>query len=158
MKLRAEDSEDLAVIAACLQDAIIPIGEMCYLPRERRFVLVANRFKWENADAPRVYGDGPHADVEDAPFERTNCGLAIDGVDGVRRRNLDPRRRGEVLSLLTILAQGDGLMLVFSGDACIHLRAQQWSCRLQDIGDPWPCRVRPRHAANDGKGVVAASE
>ena len=28
MKLRAEDRDDLHVISGCLQDAIVPIGEM----------------------------------------------------------------------------------------------------------------------------------
>src|SRR5207244_12488326 len=44
LKLRAEDEEDLAVVSAILQDALVPIGEMAYLPEEQRFVLVANRF------------------------------------------------------------------------------------------------------------------
>ncbi|MBV5335567.1 DUF2948 family protein, partial [bacterium] len=50
IKLRAEDEEDLAVISACLQDAILPVAEMCFERAARRFVLVANRFKWECAD------------------------------------------------------------------------------------------------------------
>jgi len=47
LKLRAEDDEDLAVVSAFLQDALLPVAEMVYLPAEQRFVLVANRFMWE---------------------------------------------------------------------------------------------------------------
>ena len=45
LKLRAADGEDLAVISAILQDSLVTIGEMTYLPDENRFVLVANRFQ-----------------------------------------------------------------------------------------------------------------
>jgi len=45
LKIIARDAEDLAVVAACLQDALIPLNEMRYLPQERRFILVANRFR-----------------------------------------------------------------------------------------------------------------
>jgi len=47
LRLLARDEEDLAVISAILQDALIPVSEMAYLPDERRFALVANRFRWE---------------------------------------------------------------------------------------------------------------
>ena len=43
LKIIARDAEDLAVVAACLQDALIPLNEMRYLPQERRFIMVANR-------------------------------------------------------------------------------------------------------------------
>ena len=73
LKLRAEDAEDLAVISAILQDALVPVGEMAYLPEEQRFVLVANRFRWE-----------PRRRARRTPqtFERTLSGLRIDGVTG----------------------------------------------------------------------------
>jgi hypothetical protein len=48
LKLRAEDAEDLDVVSACLQDAIVPLSDMEFLAGEKRFVLVANRFRWEN--------------------------------------------------------------------------------------------------------------
>jgi hypothetical protein len=34
------------VVPACLQDALIPLNEMRSLPQERRFIMVANRFRW----------------------------------------------------------------------------------------------------------------
>ena len=49
LKIIARDAEDLAVVSACLQDALIPLNEMRYLPQERRFIMVANRFRWERA-------------------------------------------------------------------------------------------------------------
>ena len=38
LRLRAVDADDLSVIAACLQDALVPLSEMAYLPDQRRFM------------------------------------------------------------------------------------------------------------------------
>ena len=75
LKLRAEDADDIAVLSAVLQDALVTVGEMAWLADERRFVLVANRFRWE-----------PEGAGERRDFERTLSGLRIDGVTSVQRR------------------------------------------------------------------------
>ena len=46
LRLMACDPEDLAVHAAHVQDAILRVGDMIYLPREKRFVLSLKRFDW----------------------------------------------------------------------------------------------------------------
>src|SRR3546814_2045479 len=46
LKLRAHDPADMDVVAALLQDALVPLGDMTYLAKEKRFVMVANRFRW----------------------------------------------------------------------------------------------------------------
>jgi hypothetical protein len=60
LKLRAEDDEDLGVISACLQDALIPLSDMEFLAAEMRFAFVANRFRWENC-LPRLRSTSPSA-------------------------------------------------------------------------------------------------
>ena len=47
LRLKAVDTEDLSVVAACLQDALIPLREMVYLPDERRFLAAFTRFRRE---------------------------------------------------------------------------------------------------------------
>ncbi len=53
------------VIAACVQDALVPLRDVRWMKREKRFVMVLNRFLWERAgkDAleseSRSEGDGP---------------------------------------------------------------------------------------------------
>jgi len=144
LKLRAVDAEDLAVIAACLQDAIVPVAEIGYLPQERRFVMVVNRFKWESADRPRPPDPGPSHDDE-APYERTICALRFEGVTGVRCRNLDLSQRQRLLSLLTLSVSADGLELVFAGHVELRLTASPWLCCIEDLGEPWPTSRRPHH-------------
>ncbi|MBI1209472.1 MAG: DUF2948 family protein [Azospirillum sp.] len=144
IRLRAEDDDDLAVISACLQDALVPISEMCFLPEERRFVMVVNRFKWENAGATPMEPNGAGQDGE-APFERTNCGVRIDGVERVQRRALDLRDRRQILNILALTTTGDGLELVFSGGGALLFQAATWQCCLKDIGEAWPTARRPCH-------------
>jgi hypothetical protein len=143
LKLLATDSEDVAVLAACLQDALVPIAEMEYIAAERRFALVANRFRWENCDES-------HADC--GAFERVNCGIAFESVTGVRHRNIDRADRGQILNLLTIEVEGGAVNLLFAGGGVISLDVERVRCLVRDIGEPWPTKWRPQHAVVEGDG------
>jgi hypothetical protein len=155
LKLKATDSEDFRVIAACLQDALIPVGDMKFENGVKEFVLVANRFRWENCDETWESNQAtrPAAEAADPAllpcnsYERVNCGIHFHGVDAVRRRGLDQRDRGRVLELLTIEAHPGAIVMVFAGDAAVRLEGPHISCVMQDIGEPWPTQWRPRHPA-----------
>lgn len=142
IRLRAQDQDDLKVVSACLQDAIVPIGDMCFLPEERRFVLVVNRFKWETAGQPRP---GPTADDDLIPFERTHCGVRVEGVTGVKVKDIDLKDRRQILELLAIEAVEGGVVLDFAGGGCIRLDATGWTCFVEDLGEPWPTTCKPCH-------------
>src|SRR5215467_9199137 len=49
LKLIAFDADDLAVLSAQVQDAVLRVGDIAYLPREQRFAAIANRFDWVDA-------------------------------------------------------------------------------------------------------------
>ena len=138
LKLRAEDTEDLAVISAILQDALVAVSEMAWLPDEQRFVLVANRFRWE-----------PTAGETRRNSERRMCGLRIDGVKSVQRRGFSPRQGDRLLVLLAIRAAEEGLFLDFAGGSSIRLEVERILCHLDDMGESWPTRWRPRHPVGD---------
>jgi hypothetical protein len=138
LRLKAGDAEDLAVIAACLQDARIPLREMAYLADEKRFVAAFTRFRRERQKDPR--------DCEGL----TECATAIvfEGIEQVKHKGcsaLEPERE---LSLLTIATE-PGLErlihidLVFEGDVQIQLRTDAIACRLDDFGEPVRCKVTP---------------
>jgi hypothetical protein len=141
LKLRAQDEEDLAVLSAILQDALVTVGDMVFLPEERRFVLVANRFRWE-----------PAAGGERHNFERILSGLCIDGVQAVQRRGFRPAAADRILELLAIRAAPGRLYFDFAGDAGIRLEVEGIRCRLEDLGEPWPTRWRPRHPVDEARG------
>ncbi len=160
LKLRAHDAEDLAALAACLQDALVPLADVVYLKPEKRFVMVANRFMWErNAqDGPQpefLAEPEPAAESADARFEeaearplyyRVNCAVYFDWVRQVRFRGLDPQEKDQILNLLTVKADARAIELVFAGGGTIRLEVRDIRCHLEDLGEPWPTRWRPDHA------------
>jgi len=138
LKLRAEDAEDLAVVSAFLQDALVPVAEMAFLPDEQRFVLVVNRFMWER----------PPLDKK-GHCERTLTGIAFDGVKAVRVRGFESTERDRILQVLAVRAVPGSVIFEFSGDDAMRLETDLILCHLEDIGEPWPTPWRPRHALDD---------
>ncbi len=160
MSLMAKDEADLAIVAAALQDAILPPREMEYSPTERRFALLVNRFRWECA--PARSGSLPEDSARDASFadtvpdtaaERVMSLLVIERVRAVRRRNLESRPASGFFSLLTIALDrsaaapktGCALDLVFAGGARIRVEVEAIAVYLRDVGASWPTASRPRH-------------
>ena len=139
-RVRAEDSEDLAVVSAYLQDAVLPVAEIAYDPAAERFVLVAARFRWEKAQRDRLAAEGGE------PDERVHCGLRFEQVAKVRARGVDPKaERGRMLNLLQIAA-GDGHVdLICADDVTIRLDVRRLACHVEDLGEPWPTVFRPTH-------------
>jgi hypothetical protein len=137
LKLRARDADDLQVLSACLQDAILPIGDMTYERAARRFVMVANRFCWERVD-----------DREDA-FDRVNCGVTFEGVNAVKLRRVDRHDRSLMLSLLAItadrLSAGVAITLLCADNRDIRLESDAIAVQLEDFDGPWPTLNRPSH-------------
>jgi hypothetical protein len=143
LRLRAEDAEDLAVISACLQDALVAVRDLAYDQGARNFVLVANRFRWESGAAEGA------SEGEGTPFERTLCGIVFDEVDAVAYRGFHRSEEDRILALLAIrpnFGPGRGLIdLEFAAGATIRLNASAIRCRARDFGEPWPTQWQPGH-------------
>ncbi|MEQ8965700.1 MAG: DUF2948 family protein [Azospirillaceae bacterium] len=157
LRLRAADVEDLAIVSAALQDAIVAVGDIGWLPDDRRFAMVVNRFMWDAAPAEGATATGGDADTDegDVPvYHRTHCGVRFERVRRVVARGVDLAERGRLLELLAIEsvvdADGARMLLVFAGGAEIRLDAEAIDCRLEDLGTPWPTTRRPRHEIEDG--------
>lgn len=160
LRLRAEDVEDLRVVSAVLQDALVSVGEMEFVAGEHRFAMVVNRFRWENcsetADMPVLAEPEARGDQqEDAAFaecesyERVNCGICFEGVAQVRCKGVDRRERGRILELLAVQAEPGAVILVFAGGAALRLEGTAITCQVEDLGEPWPTRWRPHHPLSD---------
>jgi hypothetical protein len=151
VRLRAKDVEDLAVVAACLQDALVPLAEMRFLKPEKRFVMLVNRFRWEQADAHKAEGKGDASYSDAAGNQRINSGICIDGVTAVRSRGVDREKHAKFLSLMTLSLDGPNMLnLVFAGGGVIQLEIESPNVFLQDFGEAWPTQWRPDH---DGKAA-----
>lgn len=139
LRLAAEDTADLEVISAALQDAITHVRELAFLPSTRRFAMVVNRFRWEGE------GNGRNHD-----HERVRTGLHFENVLSARARNVSQDRQDGVLSLLTIrfeeLNPPSGLVtLVFAGGAELRLEVEALDVHLSDLGLVWETPNKPEH-------------
>lgn len=138
LKLYALDQEDLDVLSAHLQDAVLRIRDMAYLPDQRRFALVVNRFDW--------------ADQAEKAEEkhRRRAALHFERVNAVRRRKLRQDSPDGVLNLLAIRfseseAPAGTIDLVFSADAAIRLEVECLEASLSDLGPAWSTEAVPAH-------------
>lgn len=138
LKLRAEDEDDLAIISAVLQDALVPVAEMVFLPDEQRFILVVNRFMWERKPVDRK-----------GHCERTLTGIAFDGVTAVQVRGFERSDGDRILEILAVRAAPGAIIFEFSGADAMRLEVGRIMCHLEDIGEPWPTPWRPRHALDE---------
>jgi hypothetical protein len=149
LRLRAEDADDLAVLSACLQDALVAVRDIAYDPGARVFMLVTNRFRWEDCRPDAR----PGGLFEGAPFERTLCGVSFENVTTAAYRGFRRGEKDRILCLLAIrLAEGTAnappglrIDLDFAGYARIRLAAAGLRVRARDFGDPWPTPWQPGH-------------
>lgn len=143
LKLLAADEQDLQVVAAILQDAILPASEMVFKPEEKRFIALLCRFRWD-ACACEVE-DRPSRHEDESCYERIHCALEVQEVMGVQTLGLDLKNPSLMLDLLTILPEEEGLTLIFAGDGRLRLLAKDWRLKMQDFGESWPTKLKPSH-------------
>jgi hypothetical protein len=141
LKLIALDEEDLAVVSSHLQDAVLRVGDMAYLPSKKRFAAVLNRFDWEKVARDADAG---------GQFERRRAALRFDRVLKAKLKHLKPRSQDRVLSLLAVSFEpaeppGGYVRLTFSGDASILLEVECIEAELKDLGPAWRARSKPKH-------------
>jgi hypothetical protein len=139
LKLIANSEEDLRVISAHLQDAIVAIPDIANLKRNRIFLLQLNRFMWE--------------DVEKGVFrknKRIRTILKFDNVISVSSKNITQLSKTRFLDFLAVETsflddKSYDIKLIFSGDAIIKINAEVIEVILDDQGEPWDSKTKPKH-------------
>jgi hypothetical protein len=148
LKLIAFDALDLGVISAHLQDAVLRVGDMAYLPKEKRFAAIASRFDWANA-----LGQGDGRNGADKGFERRRSGIRFERVTNARTQGVNFRDKTTALALLAVTfeptagndsPEGD-VTLTFSGGAAIRLSVECIEVELKDLGAAWAATRSPEH-------------
>jgi hypothetical protein len=136
LKLSALDADDLGVISAAVQDALVAVRDCAYFKDEKRFVLLLNRFQWE-AD-PSI----------DSAHSRTHSALVFNEVTAVRHHNIPLGEPDRMLELLAVTLEDDGsVALRFATGRAIRLEIGRLACHLGDVGEPWPTPWKPAHPA-----------
>lgn len=139
LKLLALDSEDLDVLSAHVQDAVVRVVDMGYARGDRRFALLMNRYDW-TSEQPRTKG------------LRKRAGLHFDRVMSVAYAGFDPAAPEGVLNLLalTFMPGPDGVSgiveIAFAGGGTIRLSVECLEARLADLGSAWAAAAKPAHA------------
>ena len=139
LRLLAEEPEDLEIISAAVQDAVVKAENLVYEARQRRFWLEINRFRWEEGTGKRREG------------ERIRSLLAFDGVLGVRTRAITKADPEIILSLLQVTftpaaePPGGTVTLLFAGDGEIALTVEALDATLMDSDYVWSTRNTPSH-------------
>ncbi len=137
LKLIALDADDLSVMSAHMQDALARVADMAYLPDEKRFAMLVDRFDWISA-------------VGEGKPERRRSGVHFERVLKARVRGFDLADNKTVLNLLAVeFAEEDApagaVTLYFSGDAAIRLEVECLEAAISDLGPAWPAEQLPRH-------------
>jgi hypothetical protein len=139
LKLAAFDAEDLQIISAQLQDAVLTVENIRYLPRQQKLVLVANRFDWENAEARGK-----------PPYRRRLSGVQFARVRSVLSRNISRDHKDAVVELLSVVFEAHDppageIILNFAGGGDLRLEVECIEVMLQDLGPEWQTGAKPMH-------------
>ena len=75
LKLIGKNPEDLKVISAYTQDSIVAIKDMIFLKKNRIFVMIVNRFMWEDVEKG-IYRQN----------KRIRCAIKFEGILKVKSK------------------------------------------------------------------------
>ena len=139
LKLKAHSEDDLRVISAHLQDSITQVKNIAHLKKNRIFLVQFNRFMWE--------------DVEKGVFrknKRIQSILKFENVIKVFSKNLNQKNINRFLDFLAIETKilsdkSYEVKLYFAGDIMIKIQPEVIECSLEDQGEPWDTRNKPKH-------------
>ena len=139
LKLIARTVEDLRVVSAHLQDAIVNINEIANLKKNKILLLQLNRFMWE--------------DVEKGVFrknKRIRSILKFENVIKVKSRNINLAGKDKFLDFLTIetnqtIDNNYEMKILFAGDSIVKVTAEVIEVTLDDQGDAWDTKNKPKH-------------
>ena len=137
LKLRAEDAGDLAVISACLEDAVFAVGEMAFEPADSRFAAIVVRRCRE---------------AEGGPAGQAKAAIHFDGVRAVRLRGIDRAEQSGLLTLAGMFAEpgraATVVRLLFQDGGEVWIEAERLDCRFQDLEEPRPGSAREHGPAS----------
>ena len=133
MNLTAIDTDELKIIATILQDGLVEVSEVKYLPSIRSFIIMITRFMWEEK-------------IINKENKRVKAVLVFEDVLSVFSKNIDQMNKSNTLELMTFnyfptKTKNIEIQLLFKNDAIIKLETEIIKCKLQDQGKPWSVKI-----------------
>ena len=143
LKLIAMDADDLKIVSAHVQDAVVRSKDLAWNKRAQKFALALNRYVWER--------DGRITGEKRRTPERRRAMMHFERVTSAKSLGVD--REGEqVLSVLAVTwepkSEDDAagtIEITFSGDAAVRLDVECIEARLSDTDASWAAVARPEH-------------
>ena len=141
LKLIAKTEEDLRVVSAHLQDSIVNVADIARLKKNKIFLMQLNRFMWE--------------DVEKGVFrknKRIRTILKFDNVLKILSKNISQLSKNKFLDFLAIETNvtpdnNYEMKIIFAGDAIIKVISEVIEVTLDDQGEAWDTKNKPKHKA-----------
>ena len=139
LKLLGKNQEDLKVISAYLQDSVLIIKDTVFLKQNRTFVMIVNRFMWEDAEKG-VFRQN----------KRIRSAVKFDEVIKVKSRNINQKNKNKPLECLAIkcgsIVNGTyKIKIFFAGNSIITIISEVIEVALHDLGNPWNVKHIPIH-------------
>tara|TARA_B100001063_G_C16755304_1_gene552770 strand:+ start:719 stop:1162 length:444 start_codon:yes stop_codon:yes gene_type:complete len=139
LKLIARTEEDIRVVSAHLQDSIASVADIANLKKNKIFLMQLNRFMWE--------------DVEKGVFrknKRIRTILKFENVMNVISKNINQQKKDKFLDFLAIETnttpdKNYEMKIIFSGDSIIRVSCEVLEVTLDDQGDAWDTKNKPKH-------------
>ena len=139
LKLMVRNREDLKVISAYSQDSIVAIKDITFLEKNRIFIMIVNRFMWE--------------DIEkgiNRQSKRIRCVLKFEGILKVKSKRINQKNKDKRLECLAIecneiLNKNCEIIFFFAGGGMITLISESIEAVMHDLGKPWNVRHTPKH-------------
>ena len=139
LKLIAKTEEDIKVVSAHLQDSILSVADIAHLKKNKIFLMQLNRFMWE--------------DVEKGVFrknKRIRTVLKFENVLKVFSKNINQKKKDNFLDFLAIetIKMPDNnyeMKITFAGDSIIRIITEVIEVTLDDQGEAWDTKNKPKH-------------
>jgi hypothetical protein len=139
LKLIAKTEDDLRIISAHLQDSIASISDVANLKKNKILLMQLNRFMWE--------------DVEKGVFrknKRIRTILKFENVLEVYSKNINQYKKDKFLDFLAIESNvmpdnNYEMRIIFAGDSAIKVISEVIEVTLDDQGEAWDTKNKPKH-------------
>jgi hypothetical protein len=151
LKFIVLDEEDLEVMSAHVQDALVKVADVIWRPQEKRLVIGLNRFDWESAQ-------DLHPD-----YRRRRSALRFERVLACKCKSVNPAGKDAVLNLLAVEfvetdAPAGVVTLIFSGGGVLRLEVECLEAELADLGPSWTVTGCPAHPIEPAEPPAPAAD
>ena len=139
LKLIAKNHDDLKVLSAYLQDSIASVKDMVFLKKNKTFIMVANRFMWEDVEKGILRSN-----------KRIRCAIRFEEVFKVKSKNINQQNTSRSFECLAIKSSRSSdetckIRIFFAGEGIITIISETIEVIMHDIGKPWNVKHIPHH-------------